>query len=454
MEIINVKNLNGASATVSLPHALYRSGIEKVSFSNKIEPCAVTTTDDDVCYISEDLLASLMMPTPIRLRALIKDDTLCFLPVIGIFTTGYIRGSARPFGTRTDDFAKFMKQAERFGAYAYLFTPDRIDWNKGAVRAVRYHNGRWTDAVAPFPQVIYDRVPNRKSEHLPKVKEAKKRFQKDFAVPWFNGGFFDKWAIFQALKAHPVSLQYLPETADLNYAALKKNLELYRTVFIKPKTSSHGIGIKRIETAKDGWICAENNLEGTVRRHYGTLENLLNAEFADHHPSQFIMQQGIQLPLQNGRPYDFRVHTNKDRDGRWHVSAVAVKIAGENRLTTHAAFGGEIKTLGEVFRREAAQERLNLLKDAALTLSEVIDQQTDDLLGELGLDLGIDADHRVWLFEANAKPGPAIFSVPSVRKQMRFVHRFLLEYATHLAELSIRKPDWLHTIRLKDSVNI
>ncbi|WP_460267415.1 YheC/YheD family protein [Clostridium tertium] len=45
------------------------------------------------------------------------------------------------------------------------------------------------------------------------------------------------------------------------------------------------------------------------------------------------MQQGVDLIEFQGKPADFRVHTNKNRKGKWTVTAIAVKISGEAHLT-------------------------------------------------------------------------------------------------------------------------
>ncbi|MFP3490173.1 YheC/YheD family protein, partial [Staphylococcus sp. SIMBA_130] len=61
-----------------------------------------------------------------------------------------------------------------------------------------------------------------------------------------------------------------------------------------------------------------------------------------------IAQQGIDLHRIHHRSMDYRVHTNKNKDGYWEVSAIAAKIAGAGSLTTHMASNGTVKTIGEL----------------------------------------------------------------------------------------------------------
>lgn len=445
MDIVKIEKSAGRNGTLSLPPALYRNHIEKVSFSSKNMPCQCAETAEDVGSLSEDLWETLHIPFPINIHTFAEGDTLHLYPLIGIMTTSYMEGSMRPFGKRTEEFRKLLKFAEHQGGLAFLFTPDQVDWENGLITGVFYKDSKWTECDVPFPHVIYDRIPTRRAEKLTKVKAVKNRLMNDYAIPWFNPGFFNKWEIHQLLSNHPVSMQYLPKTYDFEYNTLRKGLDLFKTIYVKPKNSSHGIGIKRIEKTTDGYICQENTIEKTEENRYASLEDLINHEFSESHPNHYLLQQGLKLPTYHDRPFDFRVHTNKDGNGEWQISAAAVKVAGTNRLTTHTAYGGDIKTLKSIYGETDCTGHLNVLKDIAVTLSEVIDQQIDGLVGELGLDLVIDVDGRVWLLEANAKPGPIIFSLPAIRKQQWLVYRYWFDYCTYLAKLGIQKPDWLLT---------
>ncbi|HET6872700.1 MAG TPA: YheC/YheD family protein [Sporolactobacillaceae bacterium] len=443
MDIVKIGKRKEGTATVYVPHALYRNNKGKVRFSYIEEPCGFIETENDTCIITEDLWDQLGLPFPSKLRIKVLNDTLHFFPIIGLFTTGYTEGSLYPFGQRTSDYRRLLAFTESKGGFAYILTPDHIDWENKKIRGIFYRHGKWSEHTVPFPQIIYDRVPNRKAEHSPKVKQAKNRLQEEHGIPWFNPGFFDKWEIMESLQKHPLSVQYLPKTFDFNHQTLKRSLETYPSIYIKPKNTSHGVGIKHIKMVDGKIYCSENKRTGSIEKEYENMTDFINKEFSEHHPSQYILQQAITLPETGGQHFDFRVHTNKDGAGQWQLSAVAAKVADVERLTTHVVYGGEVKTLGEIYGRKKALSILEQIKDAALTLSEIIDQNTDGLIGELGLDLVIDHEQRLWLFEANSKPGRAIFTKPAIRKQANLIDHYWFDYCCHLAELVIKRPDWL-----------
>lgn len=53
-------------------------------------------------------------------------------------------------------------------------------------------------------------------------------------------------------------------------------------------------------------------------------------------------------------------------------------------------------------------------------------------LGELGLDFGIDAGGRIYLLEANSKPGRTVFRLTGDRRAARLAAENPLRYARHL----------------------
>jgi hypothetical protein len=149
------------------------------------------------------------------------------------------------------------------------------------------------------------------------------------------------------------------------------------------------------------------------------------------------------LQRQDSRSIDFRIHTNKDDSGIWHVSAIAAKIAGAGSVTTHARSGGAIKTMEEIFSKDECELFTKKLSNAALLLSKAIDKNVSGIIGEIGFDLGIDRNGEVWLFEANSKPGRSIFSHPELKLFDLLTRRLSLAFAVFLTEQSLFHPEEL-----------
>lgn len=94
------------------------------------------------------------------------------------------------------------------------------------------------------------------------------------------------------------------------------------------------------------------------------------------------------------------------------MTAIAVKISGKNSITTHLSNGGTVKTLAEVYDDPAERvEVIKKLSAAALTASHVLHDHIEGFIGEIGFDFGIDQNGKVWMFEANSRPGRSIFLI-------------------------------------------
>lgn len=86
----------------------------------------------------------------------------------------------------------------------------------------------------------------------------------------------------------------------------------YKKVYIKPANGALGTGIYQL-TRTDGGLTVKhtNDAKTLLSIDYSDAASFL-AEFQKHHnPSDFLIQQGVDLIEFQGKPADFRVHTNK-----------------------------------------------------------------------------------------------------------------------------------------------
>ncbi|MBM7646911.1 hypothetical protein JOD45_003146 [Scopulibacillus daqui] len=442
MERVYIDCHHKETGTVYLPEKLYNQTLNQITFSSQSIECQVKPHQKKTMLIAEDLWKKCHFPYPSDILVDIDKQTMTVYPLIGIFTTGKLKNSLRPFGERTHEFKHLLSHVHKKGGYAFIFCPNDIDWQNGLIDGLFYCEG-WITFKAPFPNIVYDRIPSRRTDRDPGIKQMKEKFMHEYGIPWFNSRFFDKWAIYQLLKNHPLSSQYLPNTEEnISLHAIRQFLNLYQSVYLKPKNGSKGLGIKKLEKESESLICEYYDQGQYYKENYKTLSDFIRRHFPGDLLSHYILQQRICLMKENERPLDFRIHTNKDGNGKWRVSAAAAKIAGHNGITTHVAYGGEVKSLYALFS-DRADEYLKKLVHAALTLTEIIDQQSHELIGELGLDIGIDEDGRIWLFEANSRPGHTIFKNPAIRKQDDFVKKLWYDYCCHLTKQTMKHPDWM-----------
>ncbi|MDQ1147203.1 hypothetical protein QE429_004030 [Bacillus sp. SORGH_AS 510] len=403
---------------------------------------------EDTIVMSRRIQKAIQLPSmKVTLHAFIDHQTLSIGPLVGIFTAGFTHDAEFPVGDRTTFFSKLLSVNKTVGALPFVFGEQHINWEQGTIEGYFYHQLSWKTVEVPFPNVIYDRLPNRRSENNPKLIKVKERLQKEYLIPWYNPGFFNKLEIYERLQQDTSVTRYLPETHPFtSFSIIETMLSKYGHIFIKPQNGSLGLGVHQViyDKLSDDYYCRYQDKEGINRlRKFTSLEKLINTVFANQSLENMLVQQGIHLIRYDQRSVDFRIHTNKDDVGKWHITAIAAKIAGLGSVTTHTRSGGEIKTVEEIFPKDECDFYIGKLTNAALLLSNVLDQSVEGIIGEIGFDLGIDRNGEVWLFEANSKPGRSIFSHPALMEFDLLTRKLSIAFAVFLTEQSLLHPEEL-----------
>ncbi|MEH7180790.1 YheC/YheD family endospore coat-associated protein [Neobacillus vireti] len=422
--------------------------LKKIAFGSKaVEVDFVPhPKHENSIVISKEIQKYLLFPNfSIRLHVFVEEQVLHIGPLVGIFTAGFTPFPLRPIGDRTNFFSKLLSVKSNVGAIPFVFGEQHINWEKGTINGYFYHDNSWQSLEVPFPHVIYDRLPNRKSERNPKLAKVKETLQKDYLIPWYNPGFFSKLDIYERLQEDDSVTIYLPETHPFtSFSLIEGMLSKYGHIYLKPINGSLGLGVHQIlyDKIQVEYYCRYQDHTGVNRlRKFSSIEALFQTVFAHRNLDKMIVQQGIHLLRHEQRPIDFRIHTNKDDAGEWHVTALAAKIAGRGSVTTHARNGGEIKTAAEIFEKEECRLYTEKLVKAALLLSKSIENNMEGFIAEIGFDLGIDKHGNVWLFEANSKPGRSIFSHPELRDFDQLTCKLSMAFAVFLTEQSILYPE-------------
>ncbi|HEY2420366.1 MAG TPA: YheC/YheD family protein [Neobacillus sp.] len=424
--------------------------IKKLAFGSKSIAVEVLPHPEksDRFVISKAIQEKLQYPNlDIPIHIFIDHSVLVLGPLVGIFTAGFTPDPQQPIGERSHFFSKLLSVNKTVGALPFVFGEQHIDWEQGTINGYFYHKDVWQTFVVPFPNAIYDRLPNRRSEGNPRLIKAKNRLQLDYLIPWYNPGFFNKLDIYERLYQDSSVINYLPETHPFtSFSMMETMLSDYGHIYIKPKNGSLGLGVHQIiyDKHQGDYYCRYQDENGMNRlRKFTTLERLFKSVFANQKLDRMLVQQGIHLLRTEMRSVDFRVHTNKDDIGVWHVTAIAAKIAGLGSVTTHMRNGGEIKTIEEIFPKEECEVYTKKLSTAALLLSKALDQNIDGIIGEIGFDFGIDRNGDVWLFEANSKPGRSIFSHPELKEFDLLTRKLSIAFAIFLTEQALLHPEEL-----------
>lgn len=384
---------------------------------------------DEGCWsISPEILHRLgLHPRRVNYQIDSRQHSIRFGPLIGIMTTW----AMSPY------FRSVMIAAAKLGMMAVVFRPIDMVNGDGKMEAWALVSGGVQRVTVPWPDVVYNRIPNRGGENHYNTRLCK-RLLTGRGVPIFNRIFFHKWRIYRLLRGDASGNAHLPESHPLtNLSQVPRMLHRYSMVYLKPNGGSKGMGIVKVSRLSGGGFTV--SYRRGDHNYQLTGANWAEAELLVRrgmYPRTYVIQEGLSLARFHGRPFDVRVTLYKDTNGRWACCGPAAKIAGKGSITTHVHNGGRIVPLRTALRYsfgEKAEQVRESISRTSIEMAEAVERVTNLQLGELGLDIGVTASGRIAMFEANSKPGRAIFAPVWAKADRSQSLTFLCSYAARLA---------------------
>lgn len=393
-------------------------------------------------YVSAALQSQLRLPRLGGAMIMSGGGELRLGPMIGILTS-VVPGSSSPFGSRTEFIRQFMR-AGSDKAFYFGFSPKDVNWNNQTVVAtIPRSEGGWVRKVIPLPDVVYNRLPSRSAEKLASMNAFKQRFVRR-GIPLFNWSFFDKWDVYRLLEGTE-AYKHVPEShINPTSGQIREMLDRHKFLYLKPTAGSLGIGIYRLTyNPKRGYYARFRQGGRNVLLRFSKFEGLMaHLNRRSSRLNNYVVQQGIRLIEIDQCPIDFRFHMTKNSNNEWVVAAIGAKKAGKGSVTTHVRTGGQLMTPEQVMRQifgARADAVLSGAKETAIRLAQDIERNYRHTLGELGFDIGIDQNERIWMFEANSKPGRSIFKHPALKEQGRASLQNIFDYCLFLSRFRRRE---------------
>lgn len=312
------------------------------------------------------------------------------------------------------NFRDVIEQGKQERAFIYVVAVNDVTDASIWQGYVRLGHRKWLRIPVPRPQAMYNRIPTRALERRPSAQQAR-RILTRLQIPLFNPSYFSKSNIYDAIRTGGLG-HYLPETlGGLDKDGLLNMVSRHPAVYLKPSGGSVGHGMIRIDVRRSGYAIAVLKNGRTTRFTCTTANEVWTTIERERVVGKYVVQQAIPLTLFRGNPCDFRVLLQKRGDD-WILVGRGVRVSGEGRITTHVPNGGSIANativLQEAFGVAAGQVDAEL-ESFVLRAAKAIDDSYAGALGEMSMDIGIDAAGIPWFFEANAKPMK--FDEPDIR---------------------------------------
>lgn len=391
----------------------------------------------DEILIYEDILKQLLLPiqnTPLIASFSQKEKTLTLGPVIGLLTDINLSEAEEPHFRSIHRFCHEMHDLiTEIGGLFYVFS--LRDYTEDTLHGYMFNGDTWIKKQVPIPHVIYNRIHSRKFEASPSFHHFKLNML-SHGIPLFNNQFLSKEEVHDLLLSEEYLHPHLPKTLPAAVETIEDLLNEFESVFIKPINGSQGRSI--IKAAK---------LNNGVLTEFSTIKDQRNPIFfqedqqfykwirphIEHKP--YIVQQGISLMKYKDNQLDFRILCHRNYQNTWKATSVVARISANQQFVSNLARGGQLmkplQVLSTFYNRSTALQQLSLMKELAADVSDIISKNTEGLIGELGIDIGMDEGGKLWIIEANSKPSKN-FNEDDHTK-IRPSVKALLEYCTYLS---------------------
>ncbi len=402
-----IKTISTPNPTISLPLAV----IEKLKISERdsitISIGAIKETvtlinhvDRDQCiYLSNAIYKKILLPEFIDAYEIkVENEILIIGPVIGMLIRGKIDELTKQ---RIKIYKNYLIDYKHLNGLILLFTFDGIDVKNKLITGYAFNPKEhdWEEGIFPFPSVVFLRKPIKESIRGELFGLVGNRF--------FNSHVFNKWEMWEWLSENEHIRKYLPETVlGENIENVQRLIDAHKETFIKPMAGMQGAGIFQLsKVGQEFHLCYRVKGKNiiTVFDTWEAVEYYLRSEIS---LKNYIVQQRIPLLTKENRVMDVRVIVGKNHNGDWVVPGMITKYGDIDSIVSNISSGGSAqkvwKSLCEIFQNDfkKAFKKYMEIEKLALTCCKVLESKGLHL-GYIGIDIGMDENHNLWLIEIN-----------------------------------------------------
>ena len=354
-------------------------------------------------------------------------------PILGILTL-YLNNAG--VVEEKDMFRKMTIEGRKLGLQVFVFTPQDVNHVKKRIRGMFYQESThsWLRKWTAFPPMIFDRCRIQQTSRFQQLLKFRSRYHH---LTFLNRPLRNKWTIHTVLAKDDRFKSFLPKTRYIDSVKdIHLMLRSHKLLYLKPINGTGGRGILRIEKLQSGQLLVQGRSQDrrivqAQRMNESQLDSYLGRW--DLKNVRYIVQQGIQLKLRNGRVHDYRLLVQKNGSGNWEVTGCAGRIGALGSITANLHGGGRAVKMERLLQEWIGDEaQINRVKSDISEFGVSISQYLELCYGalcELAIDIAIDKKGNIWLIEVNPKPAREVFARTGDTEVYHTAIRRPLEYA-------------------------
>ncbi|MBP2076160.1 YheC/YheD family protein [Oceanobacillus polygoni] len=280
--------------------------------------------------------------------------------------------------------------------------PKDIMMEENKVKGQVYINNSWEEKILDIPPFI-DVVPycfKKENREIMNYLKDKTFLSDD------RSNVLSKIQLQDILKNDQKFSQLIIPTHNVTKSDdLIHYLNAYSSIVLKPLNGIRGRGVYILNKNNDHYTVGFKTIERQMD------ENQIATFFEDEIKGKsYILQKYIQSRTVYGDPFDCRVHVEKGEDGKWHSAKNYIRIGIGQKVISNVNQGGGVSDPKPFLKANFGEKWTEInknLKKIALTLPYKIEELRGTHIMSLGMDIGIDKDGQLYLFEVNDGPATA-----------------------------------------------
>lgn len=328
-----------------------------------------------------------------------------------------------PFASIDADHLRAMLVESYFqGAHLTILTGDSDD-KEEKITAYKwdYDKEQWYVSEIDIPDVVicYGTPVTEKHEKLTRLLQKHSTFVSEATCHKFEQYKLISESEFADLNIPTVELNR--NNLDNSLEVIKGMLLRYSSIVIKRATSSRGLGLLFIDNSENEWV-----LDDCKTKIHGDLD-FITASTHKKIASRLKYRDYLIQPLINSsiqdRAFDFRVHTQKNRNGEWQITRSYVRLSELSSYlpnTSKGGYQGDIEPFLENYFPKHADAILEKLHSSAIGISQLRNTHAKNQLSELGIDYILDPSSKLWVVEANIFPGAKYHYYPRIATKIGY----------------------------------
>lgn len=323
-------------------------------------------------------------------------------------------GILKPGNKIIDTERVFMTVAQCHGHDSFVFTAKDVDFTHQKISGRTLQKGKLVKQIFSFPDIIQNRLPINEQDVLTYIKLAQK-------IPFTTHHIETKVELYKKMKAHPLMEKYIIESQPCeSFNTLIDFIKKYQYVILKPASSRQAIGICTIQQIDHKFMVKELD-------QIFNIDEVALKDFFEQKKNQyrFFISPFFHSKTNNDLSTVFRLHMVLGEYGNWHkIKFFPYVNLQDQQDIANGMQGALISTREELFLKQyypnCYEDILSSIEQLFQDASQFMQNLYEWPVDAIGIDIGINQQGELKIFEINSGPGVGFMAYPVAEQQVLY----------------------------------